>query len=327
MTKLTEQEFQKALSIWQNSRGGKSFWGKLALQFNNDRGEFAFLSGEDLRTKFRAERKRQGIRKFENKIIQDKSNLPVIGVIDIEMLPAEAFFFQADSYITSDKVIRDGCLLSFAGKYLFNDTMFSDVLTPVEAVTREDRRITQSLNDFVQTCDYLIGHNIKGYDYPHLKTLSMLYHLKPVKHKLLDTLAWARSDFKFTYKSMAFINKKLGIRNKISNEGFALWRNCSDGDAEALQIMLDYNEGDIFASEELFWRFQPYVSGIPNFSLYDVNPVQTCICGSQTFKQEGYWTTETAKFDKLRCEGCGSLVRGKKNLLSKEKRNSLLVSL
>jgi len=37
----------------------------------------------------------------------------------------------------------------------------------------------------------------------------------PLKYKVVDTLTVARQNFKFSSNKLAYLNKKLGIRNKI----------------------------------------------------------------------------------------------------------------
>lgn len=321
MTKMTEQDFQVCLNAWTESKGGKPFWGNLAVQLG-------YEDGEILRSTFKRERKRRSLVKVSNQLVLRKPELPVVGVFDIEMLPAEAFFFQPDAYISAEKVTKKPALLSYAFKYLNGATIFSDVLTPDEAVSRDDSRLAKGLNDLLQSCTMLVGHNIKSYDYPHVKTLSVRYGLYPLKHsRLIDTLSIARSEFNFMYNSMAELNKELGIRNKVSHEGFSLWRRCSYGDPHALATMLEYNQGDILANEELFWKFQPYVN-LPNLSVYnDEANRNICWCGCENFVKSGYWTTETSRFERLSCSNCGSFVRGKKSILSKEKKDTLLVSI
>jgi hypothetical protein len=125
---------------------------------------------------------------------------------------------------------------------------------------------------------------------------------------------------------MAYINDVLGIRNKVSNEGFALWAKCSDGDKEALDTMLYYNIGDIYANEELYYRFRPWMDRHPNLSLYNtVNTKQCPNCGCENLTSEGlYPPTAKSRYESVRCDNCGALSRLNVNMISSTKRRTIL---
>jgi len=48
-------------------------------------------------------------------------------------------------YIPNDNIIKDWNILSWAAKWLFDDEIMSDILTPKEAVARDDSRILKSM--------------------------------------------------------------------------------------------------------------------------------------------------------------------------------------
>jgi RNA polymerase subunit RPABC4/transcription elongation factor Spt4 len=125
---------------------------------------------------------------------------------------------------------------------------------------------------------------------------------------------------------MGFINHQLGIREKVSNEGFPLWRKCSEGDQEALTKMLNYNIGDVFATEDLFYKLRPYIKNI-NMALYnEIIEAQCPVCGSLDLTSEGFYYTSAGRWESMRCNNCKSLSRKKQNLLSTEKKKSLLIN-
>lgn len=318
---MSEAVFQDCYQHWVSSSGNQPFWNVLARKYN-------FSSGEALRSSFKRERQSRGIAKINNEVVEHKPNMPRIGILDVEILPMIGMMWQLwDVDFSPEQVLQDSTFLSWAGKFVGNDTMYSDILTAEEAIDRDPRRIARSAFEFISQCDIVVGHNYKAYDQKVLNTVFLEYE-KPVRYRTIDTLEVAKNNFKFASNKLAFINKKLGIRQKISNEGFKLWRKCAEGDQDSLDIMLEYNCGDILSTEELFWKFQPYIHNMPNFSTYDVdNDRSACLCGCEEFRHDGYWFTNTAQYDKYRCSNCGSLIRGKKNLLSKEKRDSLMVRL
>jgi hypothetical protein len=314
--KMTDEVFNECLSAWQVSTGNQAFWQELANRFE-------FGSVESIRSAFKRERQARGIVKVQNRTIQQN---PVIGVMDFETLPLkiEGYLFGIrDQYITYDMVARDSRILSWAGKVLGDNRVFSDIMTPDEARNYDSHRITKSAKSFVDACDFIIGHNWKGFDGKVLNSELMFHRLAPVDYTAIDTLLLIRHYFREASYKLADINKKYGIRNKISNEGMNLWRRCANGDPDALAEMLFYNEGDILANEDLFYRIAPYVSrSLPNFDIYRSGMKRECVCGNNVFHSEGYMYTTGGKFSRLRCT-CGAIYKGRKNLLTKEEKKLL----
>lgn len=315
--KMTDDVFQVCLEQWTSSTGNQAFWQELA-----DR--FGFISAESIRSAFKRERIARGIVKVHNRTIQQN---PVIGIMDFEALPLkiEGYLFGIrDQYINYDMVARDTRMLSWAGKLAGDNRIFSDIMTPKEAVEYDSYRVTQSARQFVNACDFIIGHNWNSYDGKLLNTELAYNHIAPVDYTAIDTLSLLRKHFRLPSYKLADVNKQFGIRNKLSNEGFSLWKRCANGEQSALAEMLYYNEGDILATEDLFYRIAPYVSkSLPNFDVHRIGMPKQCVCGNQHFQNGTYMYTVGGKFSRLTCTNCGAIYKGRKNLLTKEERRLL----
>ncbi len=318
---MNSNDFDICKEAWERSSGNQRFWPELA-------DELGYESGEILRSRFKREREARGFEKVTGKVVQQPDKFLKIGIIDIETLYMELGGWGLyDQTFSPSQILKDGCMLSWAAKYVGSDTIYSDIMTPDEAVVRDTRRIAESAWDFVRTCEICVGHNFKSFDGKILNTEFLLNDLQPLRYRTIDTLEIAKNNFRVSSNRMEYINHKLKIRQKISNEGFKLWKRCSEGDIDALDMMTEYNVGDIFATEELFWKLQPYMSNMPNLSLYNQESnLRACSCGSTNlFREKGFWYTQSARYEKYRCGDCGSLMRGKSNLISKSKRDGLMV--
>lgn len=250
-----------------------------------------------------------------------------VAILDVETLPSKGYMWGFwEQNFSQSQVIQEGCLLSWGIKLLNSSDTTGEVLTPKEALKYDFKRITKDLWNAMKDIDIFIGHNYLDFDRKVINTAFLLAGLPPLKYKVIDTLKTAREQFRFGSNKMAYINSMLGIRNKISNEGFELWRRCAEGDAGALDEMLSYNLGDLFATEELYYKVRPYIFNHPDLSLYNTLETKQCPnCLSTDLKVEGYYPpTAKSRYESVRCNNCGALHRLNVNTLTKEKRKNLL---
>jgi hypothetical protein len=319
---LNSKDFDVCLSAWRLSNGYDRFWPELAEQLG-------YANGESLRWKFKNERKKRGIKKdIVTGIVKTNVGKANVGVFDLEFSALEVVLFELfNQNVSIDQILNDSFLLSWSAKYLNDPKVYSDVLTSEEALEKNDYRIVKSIWDFLNGCDILIGHNIIGFDEKKLATRFLVHGLPPIKkHFSIDTLLVARNNFAFTSNKLKYINKFLNIKQKLENEGITLWISCMRGDANALQKMLDYNQGDVLSVEETYIKLRPFIKGHPSLALYfDTNEMRCPNCGSENVSDMGEYYTPAGLYKSFRCE-CGAICRSKQNDLSKDKRKSLLVN-
>ena len=319
---MEQKIFEECLKHYRADFGLGESWQSLA-------DKYGYKSGEYLRSMFKNERKKRGIKGKNQSQIREMpyEDKPRVAVCDIETLPMVCYSWgMYDQYFNIDNVVHDTCFLSWAGKYLNEPDMYSDVLTSDEALKRDSHRIIKSCWDFLSNANIVIGHNYLHFDFKILNTEFLKHGLPPLKYVIVDTYLVAKKNFRFSSNKMEFINRSLGIRNKISNEGFKLWVACSEGKKEALEEMLNYNIGDIYSTEELFYRVRPYVRNF-NVALYNEMETHQCpVCGGETLNSIGYYYTPAGKWESVRCGNCGCVSRKKTNFLNKYKKKSLLIN-
>lgn len=253
---------------------------------------------------------------------------PRIGVMDIETLyavMASWAMFGVD--FSPNMILEEGILLSWVGMIYGEDTVYSDVLTPKEAKTRDPKRIVTSAYDFMRSCDILVGHNSRQFDFKLMNTFFLDYRLPKIAYGQIDTLEILKANFKLPFNRLGYVNKRFGIREKMPNDGLPLWKACAVGDEESLATMLQYNTEDVLATSELFTLLYPYAKGVPQFSSYMSSGSPMCSCGSTDIVREGEWRLTLGLYDKYRCRKCGSLIRGRQNYMPKKDRENILVKL
>lgn len=313
---MKKDMFEDCLSYWKEDKKNVGYWKKL--------GEKWGIDPEQLRSRFKRARTKQGIFRDGDTIKQD---IPKVGILDIETLPLEVYVWRCfDQNISIDQIITPTCLLSWAGKFLNGSEIYSDILTPQEAPQKNDTRIIKSCWEFLHQCQVVIGHNIQQFDTKLMNTFFLKQGLLPLKYIQIDTCLIARQNFNFDSNRMGFINKSLGLKQKLETEGFPLWKKCHQGDKEALLRMQQYNMEDVRASEDLYYKIRPFTRNF-NIALYNESTKNQCpTCGSVDVKEEGYYYTPAGKWVSMRCTKCGCLSRTKYNELDKDKKKSLLVN-
>jgi len=224
-------------------------------------------------------------------------------------------------------IISDWHFLSWSAKFLFEANVQSDVLSPREAVNKDDKRICESLWTLIDQADILIGHNLCRFDLRKINTRFILNGLKPpMPYLTIDTLKVAQRYFSFSSNRLDYLGKLFVNHGKIKTD-YELWIKCSEGNKEALEQMEKYNQEDVRLLEEVYLELRPWIKGHPNLALA-IDAKEPCCpnCGSFEFEEgEGYYTTPQNKYISVRCKSCGAVNRKKESLITKEQRKSLII--
>lgn len=316
-----EKGFQEILSMWELSNGNSTtpIWKQLSEKYGD--------SVEAIRSWYKRERNKRGLSKSSGKTMQQN---PVVGIFDLETLPLKIeghLWGIREQYIPHTMIKDSWRMLGWAGRYLNNGKIYSDIMTPKEALNRDSSRVVRSARDFMDSLDIVIWHNGNDFDGKILNSEMAYYRLNPLHYRSIDTLQLIRSTFKLPSYKLDFVNDYFGVTRKVHNDGQVLWDNCVKGDKKSLKEMEIYNQGDIVANEDLFWTIQPYVKGLPNFSTYKTEITKKeCNCGGSFVidKKHPYWHTNLAKYERFVCSKCGAVTRGRKTVLDKKFSSNLL---
>ena len=314
--------FEEIFSSWKNNFDGGNGYAYFAKKFGYD-------TSEGLRSAFRRERKRRGLKREDNLVEQTKTikKAPKILIFDIENSYIETAVWKlGQQYVGKAQILKDWFCLSYSAKWLNDDEVMSGVLTSKEAKNQDDKRITKELWELLSSCDLAVTYNGNLYDIPKINTRFIINGFPPpLPYKSIDVYQTIARMFSFSSKSMDFVSYKLELERKKENDGLPLWVACSEGNEEALQKMVDYNRQDVICLELDYLRVLPWIKNHPNVSLWNETKERSCgYCGSSNITwSEKLFQTPAGMYRTFRCNDCDGIGRSKENELSKEKRRNI----
>lgn len=274
-----------------------------------------------------------GGRKQDLVKVVDIQDRPKILVIDIETAPILAWIWGLynNDFVPLNMVHSDWHIMSYAAKWYGtpeDEVQYVDQRD--EPDMEDDSRLLKSVWRLLDEADIVLTQNGKRFDVKKLNARFILNGMKPPSpFRQIDTCEIAKRTFGFTSNKLEYLTDKLcKVYKKSSHKkfsGFELWKQCKAGNVEAWEEMEDYNKYDILSLEELYDVIQPWANNLPNFAVYSTSHDSRCHCGSTDILAvpNEYVFTNSGKYQRYTCQDCGAHSRGKKNLLSKEKRQTL----
>jgi DNA polymerase elongation subunit (family B) len=234
--------------------------------------------------------------------------------VDIETLPILGYTWDVwNTNIYPNQVVKDWCLLAYSAKWMGSPNVISNVLSPKEAITRNDLGLAKELWNLLEEADILIGFNSKRFDIRKINARFWKHGLhKPSSYKHIDIIQTARSVFGLTYNKLDFIAKFLGVQSKLETD-FELWKGCDIGDKESLQRMREYNEMDVLIQEEIYFDIREWIPNHINLGIFSRLENVCPICLSSNYKEIGIYVTNSEKYREFRCK-CGAVWHDRKTI-------------
>lgn len=234
-------------------------------------------------------------------------------LLDIETAPMEVYAWRArQDYIQHEAVIKDISILCWAGKWLFEDEIMGQSVTPKEAINRTEESILGGIWELIDQADIIVTQNGIDFDMKILNGKFLIAgYPKPSHYLNVDTKKIAKEQFGFSYNKLDYLGKYLlGIDGKMKME-FNDWIECVHGNQEYLDKMLTYCKIDVAPLlEDLYLKFLPWINH-PNLNLFTNHDNFVCPnCESEDLKWGEKYITPQGLWRGFRCNSCGALGRG-----------------
>lgn len=232
--------------------------------------------------------------------------------LDIEYAPHVAHIWKCfKENIPVERLLEPAYVLCWSAKWLGESKVMSDSLSRSGKV-----KMLKGIHKLLEEADIVITYFGKRSDIPRLYTEFLEVGLdKPSPFKQID-LFTTMGQFSFPSKKLGYIVKRLGIGEKLDNEGHPLWIKCMDGVKSAWHTMVSYNIQDTVLTEALYLRVRQWVRNHPNVAIYETNVLVCPHCASKQFKDAGFVTTKDRWYQQFKClrSTCGAYFRGTKSL-------------
>lgn len=244
--------------------------------------------------------------------------------LDIESSPLlSATWSLWNNNIGLNQIHNDWYMLSYCAKWADSDEIFYEDIRDT-VLEEDDHSILGSLWNLLDEADIVIGHNARKFDVKKINARLILQGFsKPSSYRVVDTLEIAKEVFGFPSNRLQYLTDKLCLENKktksVKFHGYELWKECLKGNPEAFDEMREYNLMDVLSLEELTIKIAPWSNRIPNLDVFSPEPMS-----NEDWTHVGYHYSNMGKYDKFQNDNTGQYRRGRVNLLTKEKRASLL---
>ena len=233
-----------------------------------------------------------------------------IAVLDIERQAgiADGIWQLKQTWINPSQIIEPPRTICFAWKWLGED----DVHFAAEWNRGGHKAMVRKAHEVMDTADYVVGWNSKGFDSKHLRSEFILHDMHPPSpSKDIDLMLVARKNFGFLSNRMSYIAESLGAGAKLDTGGASLWGKLRNAKGEELKearaLMEKYNKQDVLLTEELYGLMLPWVTGmnLPAFNRDDrVGPLCPN-CESDNVQYRGFQVSTSRRYRRFHCQDCG----------------------
>ncbi len=226
-------------------------------------------------------------------------------LLDVETSPNTAYVWGLwKQNIGINQLIESSNLLCFSAKWLgAEEVIFSSLFSTGK------KRMIKKLHKLLDEADAVIHYNGAKFDIPVVnKEFLLLGYTPPAPYKQIDLLKVARNKFRFTSNKLDYVAQQLGVGRKVKHQGFELWVKCMQNDPQAWEQMEEYNIQDVNLLESVYNKLLPWIHKHPNVGLYS-NSCSCTNCGSDNLRRRGFTFTNSGKYQRFRCNDCGSWCR------------------
>jgi len=206
------------------------------------------------------------------------TNPSKVMIYDIETSKIRAWvWWSGKQYVAPRQLIDETNIITVSWKWLGDET--------VHYLTWDKNHSDEKLmKDFLKEynkADMVIGYNNDNFDNRLINIRAMKYNYDVnIFVKSFDIMKEEKKVFRSAGYSMDYMTKYSNVLRKQGHEGDTMWMKIQTGTPEEqeeyLQKMVDYNLGDVAATEELYVRLRKYFGHRTHFGVLYGGEKYTC---------------------------------------------------
>jgi hypothetical protein len=222
-------------------------------------------------------------------------------VIDIEWEPALAYVWQMWKVnINPDMLISHGGMLCFCAHWVGSkEYMF------FSKWEHGRKGMAEAAKRLITEADAVVHYNGDRYDMPKITGEIILAELDPPPKPASIDLMKTVKKFGFNMNRLAYVAPLLNVGNKLSHEGFILWKKVMDGDKAAQKRMQKYCVQDVKVTAKLYERILPFITNHPVLNSSG-SGVECPNCTSKNTQKRGTRSTRYCRIQRNQCQDCGT---------------------
>ena len=231
-------------------------------------------------------------------------------IYDIETprLRAE-LWWSGKQFVNGNDVIDEPKILSISWKWYGDDTIHA---AHWDLDTQDDRMMMEEFMEHYNEADIIVGINNNRFDNRWVNLRAMKHNI-PINTfaRSVDIQMQCKRLFRMPSYSLKYSCEFFDVPyKKLEHEGIVMWRKIQYGTPEErmeyMRKMIEYNVGDILATEALFMRLLPVLNLQSHLGVVYGNEPYSCpLCG-ETENINLFRSTVTAAGTVQHIMQCGS---------------------
>jgi len=217
-------------------------------------------------------------------------------------------WWTGKQYLGHHQLIKEPAIISIAWKWVG----FDEVYTLTWDKNHCDKKMVEKFMKVYNSADVVVGQNNDRFDNRWVVARAIKWDLEVNNFvRSFDIMKQMKRIARIPSYSMKFITQFKGLIDKQSHEGIYMWDMVEDGTVEEqkeyLQKMVDYNIGDIIATEDMFLKLRPYFGSVTHLGVALGKLRHTCPhCGGSNVEYYGTSiTTAGTRQIVMRCKDDG----------------------
>lgn len=176
----------------------------------------------------------------------------------------------------------------------------------------KDKSLVKKIISLQNEADVIIAHNGDKFDIREINARALYHGIAPPSPYIsIDTIKVARTHFALPSYKLNDIADYYELGHKTVHTGYALWKRCMQGEAEAWEEMRGYNDQDVILLRDVYklirpWMNRPGKAGT-KFNAQQWYGVYACpTCGSQNtrVRKEYQIRTKATVRHAVQCQDC-----------------------